>query len=79
MPLLLGPDRGAVVFSPGSSIVEGPVAQGAAVPMGGLAVVFAHGAAVLGLGTLVVWLAHGAWVRGARGAATFSAADEANP
>lgn len=60
VPLLLGLDRGAVVFSPGSSIVEGLVAQGAAVPMGGLGVVFAHGVAVFGLGMLVVGLAHGA-------------------
>ena len=53
VPLLLGLDCGAVVLSPGSSIVEGLVAQGAAVPMAGLGVIFAQGAAVLGLGTLV--------------------------
>ena len=53
VPLLLGLDRGAVVLSPGSSIVEGLMAQGAAVPMAGLGVVFAQGAAVLGLGMLV--------------------------
>ena len=54
VPLLLGLDRGAAVLSPGSSIVEGLVAQGAAVPMAGLGVLFAQGAAVLVIGTLVV-------------------------